>query len=187
MTESAAIPQFTLAADVDMAACARLRATATYNDLVVQATALALREFPQLNAAYVDGSYERYERVNVGIAVDAGDSLLVPTVFDADRLPLADLARTTKALAERVRTGAITPDELDGGTFTVSNLGMFGVTGFTALLFPPQVGILAVGAVREHRMRVTLTCDHRVVYGARAARFLARVRELLERPEGVVS
>lgn len=195
MGESAAIPQFTLVADVDMGACVRLRAEIadaggptrppTYNDLVVTATARALCEFPQVNAGYVDGAYELYGRVNIGVAVDAGGSLLVPTVFDADRRTLTEIARTTEALAARVRARTITPDELDGGTFTISNLGMYGVAEFTAPIRPPQAAILAVGEIRpapRRVMRVTLSCDHRIVYGAQAARFLARVRELLERP-----
>ena len=200
---SAGVPQFGLALDVDMTGCERLRREVgdaggtpvpSYNDMVVKAAALALRQFPRVNAAFVDGTCELYERVNVGVAVDADDALLVPTVFDADRLPLTEIARTTARLAERVRGGTITPAELDGGTFTISNLGMYGVVEFAALVHPPQAAILAVGEIRtvadfadgrpvpRRVMRATLTCDHRIVYGARAARFLARVRELLERP-----
>jgi len=119
----------------------------------------------------------------------------VPTVFDADRRSLAEVAEATKRLAARVRTGAITPPELSGGTFTVSNLGMFGVSEFTAVINPPQAAILAVGAAvprfapdeegrpRARRlMELNLTADHRVLYGSDAAAFLATVRELLERP-----
>lgn len=207
MVASAAIPQFALTTDVGMEACARLRTEIadtgadpipTYNDFVVKAAALALREFPYLNAGYVgsgvDGAYELYDRVNVGVAVDREGDLIVPTVFDADRRTLTDIARTTHTLAERVRGGVVTPAELDGGTFSISNLGMYGVTEFAALIHPPQAAILAVGELRteaafedgrvvpRRTMRATVSCDHRIVYGARAARFLARVRELLERP-----
>lgn len=203
MTESAGIPQFSLSTDLDMEACARLRTeitdsgadpVPTYNDFIVKASALALREFPYLNAGYVDGVYELYDRVNVGVAVDRDGDLIVPTVFDADRRTLTDIARTTRTLAERVRTGAVTPAELDGGTFAISNLGMYGVTEFSALIQPPQAAILAVGELRteaafvddsvvpRRTLRATVSCDHRIVYGARAAKFLARVRDLLERP-----
>ena len=163
--------------------------------MVVKACALALREFPRANGSYRDARFELYGRVNVGVAVAAHESLVVPTVFDADRKSLREIARETRALAERVRAGAITPPELSGGTFTVSNLGMYGVTDFTAIINPPQAAILAVGAlapravvgedgqlVARHTMHVTLACDHRILYGAEAAEFLARIRALLERP-----
>jgi pyruvate dehydrogenase E2 component (dihydrolipoamide acetyltransferase) len=162
--------------------------------MVVKACALALREFPRANGSYRDAKFELYGRINVGVAVAAPDALVVPTVFDADRKSLREIARETRALAERVRAGAITPPEISGGTFTVSNLGMFGVTDFTAVINPPQAAILAVGAlapravvrdgelVARHTMNVTLACDHRILYGADAAQFLARIRALLERP-----
>ena len=162
--------------------------------MVVKACGLALREHPRANAAYRDGAFELYERVNVGIAVAAHDSLIVPTVFDADRKSLLEIAREARTLAERVRSHQITPAELSGGTFTVSNLGMYGVAGFAAIINPPQAAILAVGELREvpvvrdgevvpgSRMSIALTCDHRILYGAPAAEFLARVRQLLEQP-----
>ncbi len=204
MAESrATIPTFELRSEIDMEACVALRAelkdlggddVPSYNDMVVRAGALALREFPRANGSYRDARFELHSRVNVGIAVAAQDALVVPTVFDADRKSLRQIAGETRALAERVRAGTITPPELSGGTFTVSNLGMFGVTDFTAVINPPQAAILAVGAlaqravVREgalvarHTMNVTLACDHRILYGADAAQFLARIRALLERP-----
>jgi pyruvate dehydrogenase E2 component (dihydrolipoamide acetyltransferase) len=206
MAESkATIPDFTLHAEVDMEQAVGFRAqlrkagrsgeaVPSYNDMVVKACALALREHPRANAAYRDGAFELYERVNVGIAVAADDSLIVPTVFDADRKPLLEIAREARRLAERVRSRQITPAELSGGTFTVSNLGMYGVTDFAAIINPPQAAILAVGELREvpvvrdrqvvpgSRMSVMLTCDHRILYGAPAAEFLARVRQLLEQP-----
>lgn len=204
MAESkATVPEFTLTTEIDMEGCVELRAqikaletdaAPSYNDMIVKACALALKEYPRANGAYRDGRFELYSRVNVGVAVAAQDSLVVPTVFDADRHSLGDIARTTRALAERVRSGEITPPELSGGTFTVSNLGMYGVTSFTAVINPPQAAILAVGAMVErpvvrdgaiatgHVMPVTLACDHRILYGADAAQFLARIRELLEKP-----
>ncbi len=206
MAESkATIPDFTLHAEVDMEQAVELRSqlrkaarggdvVPSYNDMVVRASGLALREHPLANAAYRDGGFELYERVNVGIAVAAHDSLVVPTVFDADRKSLVEIAREARMLAERVRSRQITPAELSGGTFTVSNLGMYGVAAFSAIINPPQAAILAVGELREVpvvregqlvpglRMSIALTCDHRILYGAPAAEFLARVRQLLEQP-----
>lgn len=201
----ATVPEFTLDAEVDMGAAvdarAQMRAVAgedsavpSYNDLVVKACALALRDVPKANGAYRDGRYELYERVNVGVAVAGEDSLVVPVVFDADRKPLGVIAGETRALAARVRDGTITPPELSGATFTVSNLGMYGVTRFTAIVNPPQAAILAVGELAERpvvregevvpgrTMPVTLVCDHRILFGAEAARFLSRVRARLEHP-----
>ncbi len=204
MAESkATIPDFELQVEIDMEACVALRGklkrlspgeAPTYNDMVVKACALALREYPRANGSYRDGRLQLHERVNVGVAVATDDALVVPTVFDADRKALGEIAREARALAERVRAGTITPPELGGGTFTVSNLGMYGVRAFTAIINPPQAGILAVGSVEpravvrdgavvaRHTMSATLACDHRVLYGADAARLMARVRELLEEP-----
>ena len=209
MAESkATAPHFYLTAEADMTraweARARLKAAGgeddvvpSFNDLVVKACAIALREFPRANGAYRDGKVEMYSRVNVGVAVAAQDALVVPTVFDADLKGLRQIATETRALAERVREGTITPPELSGGTFTVSNLGMYGVTSFSAVINPPQAAILAVGGIEEkpvvrdgeittaRLMAVTLACDHRILYGADGAEFLARVRALLEEPLGL--
>ncbi|HEX8958911.1 MAG TPA: dihydrolipoamide acetyltransferase family protein [Solirubrobacterales bacterium] len=206
MAESkATAPHFYLQVEVDMSraveARARLKAAAgegevvpSFNDMVVKACALALREHPRANGAYRDGRFELYSRVNVGVAVAARDALVVPTVFDADRKGLRQIASESRALAQRVRDGQITPPELSGGTFTVSNLGMYGIDSFSGVINPPQAGLLAVGAIGErpavrdgelaaaHLMSVNLACDHRILYGAPAAEFLARVRALLEEP-----
>jgi pyruvate dehydrogenase E2 component (dihydrolipoyllysine-residue acetyltransferase) len=204
MVESATtIPVFTVSADVDVSEILVSRREArdrgedapSVNDFVVKAAAAALREFPRFNASYVDGRVELYSRVNVGIAVATDDALLVPVVRDADRKSLADLAEETRRLAEAARARTLRPEDFHDGTFTVSNLGMFGVASFTAIIDPPQVAILAVGSARRapveespdrvvfrDLMTVTLSCDHRVVYGADGARFLSRLRELLERP-----
>jgi pyruvate dehydrogenase E2 component (dihydrolipoamide acetyltransferase) len=210
MAESkATIPDFVLRTEVAMDGCVELRAQLkerlgadapmpSYNDMVVKACALALREFPRANGAYRDGHFELYSRVNVGIAVAGQDALVVPTIFDADTRSLGDIARAAQDVAGKVREGTISPPELSGGTFTVSNLGMYGVTGFTAVINPPQAAILAVGALAQvpvvedgrvvvrHRMEISLTCDHRILYGADAAQFLARIRELLEEPLALV-
>jgi pyruvate dehydrogenase E2 component (dihydrolipoamide acetyltransferase) len=186
-----------------MSGCVALRASLkevvdsapTYNDMVVKAVALALREFPRVNGAFVDGRWELYSRVNVGVAVAGSDALVVPTVFDADQKSLGAIARDARQLAAKVRDGSVTPPELSGGTFTVSNLGMYGIDSFVAVINPPQAAILAVGAVAKRAvvdgdgrivardtMTATLACDHRILYGADGAEFLARVRALLEKP-----
>jgi pyruvate dehydrogenase E2 component (dihydrolipoamide acetyltransferase) len=206
MSESkATAPHFYLEAEIDMsrlvAARGQIKAGAkegdvvpSFNDMVVKACALALREHPRANGAYRDGRFELYSRVNVGVAVAARDALVVPTIFDADEKNLRQIAGDSRALAQRVREGQITPPELSGATFTVSNLGMFGIDSFAAVINPPQAAILAVGAITErpvvrdgqgataHLMRVNLACDHRILYGAPAAEFLARIRDLLEEP-----
>jgi pyruvate dehydrogenase E2 component (dihydrolipoamide acetyltransferase) len=202
MGEAKAVPEFVVRMEADMEACADLRAQLggepSYNDFVVKACGLALREHPLANSSFAGGGIVEHERVNVGIAVAAERGLVVPVVEDADRRPLREIAATTRRLAERARANALSPAELERGTFTVSNLGMFGVTGFTAVINPPQAAILAVGAVAprpvadgdavviRRRVELSLTCDHRVLYGADAARFLGRVRELLERPAALL-
>jgi pyruvate dehydrogenase E2 component (dihydrolipoamide acetyltransferase) len=207
MAESkATIPDFTMLVEVDMEECVALREelkrvaaagagpAPTYNDMVVKACALALREFPQANGSYRDGRVQLHSRVNVGVAVAAEASLVVPTVFDAAEKSLGEIARETRSLAQRVRDGSITPPELGGGTFTVSNLGMYGVRSFTAIVNPPQAAIMSVGTLEpravvrdgsitaRNTLSLTLVCDHRILYGAEAAGFLARVRELLQTP-----
>jgi pyruvate dehydrogenase E2 component (dihydrolipoamide acetyltransferase) len=209
MAESkATAPHFYLSVDIDMTraveARSRMKAGAaegelvpSFNDMVIKASAIALREHPRANGAYRDGRLELYSRVNVGVAVAAQAALTVPTVFDADRKGLREIARQTRELAAKVRDGTITPPELSGGTFTVSNLGMYGIDNFAAVINPPQAGLLAVGAINErpvvrdgeirtaHLMSVTLACDHRILYGADGAEFLARIRALLEEPLGL--
>jgi len=206
MAESkATAPHFYLEAEVDMSrlveARTQIKAGAgeggvvpSFNDMIVKACALALREHPRANGAYRDGRFELYSRVNVGVAVAANDALVVPTIFDADRKVLRQIAAEARELASKVRDGRITPPELSGATFTVSNLGMFGIDSFAAVINPPQAAILAVGAISErpvardgaistgHLMRVNLACDHRILYGAQAAEFLARIKGLLEEP-----
>ena len=205
MAESkATAPEFILGVDVDMEALIALRSELeeiagedkppSYNDFVVKASALALRAFPRANGAYVGGRFELYENVNVGIAVAADDALVVPTIFDADRKSLGEIGRDSRRLAGRVRDSSVTPPELAGGTFTVSNLGMFGISEFSSILNPPQAAILSAGEMKRtpverdgeialrHVMKLRLTCDHRILYGADAAGFLRRIKELLERP-----
>jgi pyruvate dehydrogenase E2 component (dihydrolipoamide acetyltransferase) len=205
MAESkATAPEFVLNVEIDMEEAVALRKqlkvaaddqpAPSFNDFVIKASALALKDFPRANGAYRDGEFELYSRVNVGVAVAGQDALVVPTVFDADVKSIGQIARESRAVAERVRAGVITPPELSGGTFTVSNLGMFGIKRFTAVINPPQAAILAVGALEpravvrdgkvvvRNTMELTLACDHRILYGAEAAEFLGRIREYLEQP-----
>jgi pyruvate dehydrogenase E2 component (dihydrolipoamide acetyltransferase) len=204
MAESkATAPDFQLNMEVDMTACVELRErlkqvtdpAPSFNDMVVKASANALREFPRANGAYRDGRWELYSRVNVGVAVAAQEALVVPTIFDADRKSLGEISREARELIAKVREGKITPPELSGGTFTVSNLGMYGIDSFSAVINPPQAAILTVGSLKKRpvadqrgrisardTMALTLVCDHRILYGAEGAEFLARLRELLEQP-----
>jgi pyruvate dehydrogenase E2 component (dihydrolipoamide acetyltransferase) len=205
MAESkATAPDFALSLDVDMSQAVELRKrlkevsdpAPSFNDMVVKAAANALREFPRVNGAYRDGQFELYENVNVGVAVAAQEALVVPTVFNADQKSLGTIASEARGAIERVRDKTITPPELSGGTFTVSNLGMFGIERFTAIINPPQASILTVGAMKKkpvvdeesgrivarETLTLTLVCDHRILYGAEGAQFLAMVKQLLERP-----
>lgn len=199
----ATVPEFQVQTEVAMDAAIAFRVelkslgaevSPSLNDLIVKACALALREHPRANGSYRDGRFELHMRVNIGIAVAAEDSLVVPTITDADMRPLGSIASEARRLAGRVRSGEITPPELSGATFTVSNLGMYGMTAIAPVINPPQAAILGVGATRsvpalvEGRlvertaMTLTLICDHRILYGADAAKVLARIRHLLEQP-----
>jgi pyruvate dehydrogenase E2 component (dihydrolipoamide acetyltransferase) len=197
------IPEFTVEVESSMESVVRARddfrfadvnPLPSFNDFVIRAAALALREHPGLNAAYENGRALRFGRVNVGIAVAGEDALIVPTIYDADQKSVTEIAVESRRLAERARSRSLSPPELANGTFTVSNLGMFGVRRFNAVINHPQAAILAVGEVGPRpvvdagRLRAgttiefALSCDHRIVYGADAAKFLRRLRELLEHP-----
>lgn len=198
----ATVPHFQVQTEVAMEEATEFRAQIkasgadmpSFNDLIVKAAALALQHHPLANGSYRNGQIELYSRVNVGIAVASDHALVVPTIFDADVKSLAAIAAESRLLAERVRAGTITPSELSGATFTVSNLGMYGMTAIAPVVNPPQSAILGVGAVREvlariegeivdrRSMTLTLSCDHRILYGADAAQFLSEIRELLEQP-----
>jgi pyruvate dehydrogenase E2 component (dihydrolipoamide acetyltransferase) len=206
MAESkATAPHFYLTIEIDMSKAVEARAALkgaakegevvpSFNDMVVKACAIALREFPKANGAYRDGRFEMYSRVNVGVAVAAEEALVVPTIFDADKKGLRQIAEDARAVAAKVRDGSVTPPELSGGTFTVSNLGMYGIDSFEAVINMGQAAILSVGAIREapavrggqivpaQLMKATIACDHRILYGAEGAEFLARIKVLLEEP-----
>jgi len=164
----------------------------SFNDLVIKAVALALTRFPEVNASWADGRIDRKRDINIGIAVAMPDGLIVPVLRSADQKSLTDIARESKALAEKARARRAGPQDLQGNTFTISNLGMYDVDQFTAIINPPDSGILAIGSILDKpivkdgqvvpakRMRVTLSVDHRVFYGVTAAQFLQEVKRLLE-------
>lgn len=199
-------PHFYAAITVDMtAARALLKAAAaeaarngwqapTLTDLIIRAAALALRRVPQLNASYQGEEVLYYKDINIGLVVGLPDGMIVPVIHQADRKNLFALAAATRCLKERATSGELSSAELTGATFTLSNLGMFGLDSFVAVINPPEAGILALGAVAERpavrggrivprwQMTATLSVDHRVVDGISAARFMDEFRQLLEKP-----
>jgi len=196
-------PHFYVTVDIDMDAAVALReqlqrgedVKVTYNDLVVRACAKALTRFPMVNGSWMGEKIVTHAEAHVGVAVTIPDGLITPVVRNADRKSVLEISREVKDLAARARERKLRPEEFTGSTFTISNLGMYGVSEFTAIINPPESAILAVGSVQRvpvadedgglragHRMKVTLSADHRVVDGAMAAQFLAEVRRLLENP-----
>jgi pyruvate dehydrogenase E2 component (dihydrolipoamide acetyltransferase) len=205
MAESmATAPHFYVTVEVDMAKAAKLReqinaqapdeAKISFNDLIVKATALALREFPNLNASIENDQLVEHPNIDINVAVAIEDGLIAPFIPDTDEKGLGTIARMTKDLIGRARKGGLTPDEYQGGTFTISNLGMFDVEEFIAIINPPQAAILAVGSIKDvpvvengeivpgKRMNITLSADHRITDGAEVARFLQVVKRYLENP-----
>jgi pyruvate dehydrogenase E2 component (dihydrolipoamide acetyltransferase) len=170
----------------------------SFNDLIVKAVARALVRIPQMNVSFAEDRIIQKKQVHVGVAVALEQGLIVPVVQNADQRSILDIARETQRLAEAARTGKLRPEEMSGGTFTVSNLGMFDVESFTAIINPPESAILAVGTITptpavvdgqvvvRDRVKVTLSSDHRVIDGAIAARFLQEVKRLLEEPLGLL-
>jgi pyruvate dehydrogenase E2 component (dihydrolipoamide acetyltransferase) len=193
MAEAASIPQFTLFADVSFSAAERARratnqrgnARVSLTDVVLRAVALALGEHPALNAHWAEGEIVEFEDPNLGVAVDTDQGLVVPVIHRAHTLDLPTLSFRRGELVEAARSGRLVPEQLSGATFTVSNLGMFGIDVFQPVVNPPQVALLSVGRTREDADGTTtlgLAADHRAVDGVQAARFLERVRELIEWP-----
>jgi pyruvate dehydrogenase E2 component (dihydrolipoamide acetyltransferase) len=205
LTESAAAPHFYLTSVVNAEPLLAVRtqlneqlsdsgAKVSVTDLLVRACAVALKTHPQVNASWGGDHLVRHARINIGVAVALEDGLIVPVIQDADRKRLSEIAAEAHTLAQRARAGKLTPDEFSHGTFTISNLGMFGIDHFTAVINPPEAAILAVGAAREEAvvrdgqlvvgttMKLTLSIDHRVLDGATAAGFLQDLVGLVERP-----
>jgi pyruvate dehydrogenase E2 component (dihydrolipoamide acetyltransferase) len=198
-------PHFYISTDVDMAKALELRQQInselagedihiTVNDLIIKACAAALKRFPRFNAYYGDDGIRMNDELNIGIAVSTDEGLIVPAVLDCAGRSLGDVAAAAKDLADRAGAGTLSPQEYAGGTFAISNLGMFDVTSFTAIIQPPQTAVLAVGTITKRPvvkndevtvgqiMTATLSADHRMVDGADGARFIGEVKRLLENP-----
>jgi len=197
------IPTFYLTAEFDMERVAEMRTAmagmgdeykVSFNDIVLKAVATALSQHPEVNAHWLGDKIRYFNRVHLGMAVAIEEGLITPVIFDADRKRMSEISRESRELAKRARDRKLKPDEYTGSTFSVSNLGMFGIDQFTAIINPPEVGILAIGALEDKpvvvdgalahrkRMRVTMSCDHRVVDGALGAKFLQTLRRLIENP-----
>jgi pyruvate dehydrogenase E2 component (dihydrolipoamide acetyltransferase) len=198
--------QLTLTTEADMAEAVRLReeiapelerrdgVNVTYTDLVVRTAALALRDHPALNARWESEGVRRLDEIHIGVAVALDDGLVVPVVRHADRATVSQISAAIRDLSERARTLRLRPEEMQGATFTVTNLGMFEVDAFTPILNPPEAAILGMGRVHRRPaavgdrvevrpvMALSLTFDHRVVDGAPAAQFLQRIKHVLEHP-----
>src|SRR5438045_3155646 len=201
------VPTFFLTAEFDATRAAELRTQlaemgdqykASFNDIVIKAVALALAEHPEVNAHWLADKIRQFNRIHVAMAVAVEDGLITPVLFDADRMTLWEISAMARDLAGRARQRKLAPEEYTGSTFSVSNLGMFGIDQFTAIINPPEAGILAIGGVEEkpvvidgqlevrQRMRVTMSCDHRVIDGATGAKFLQTVRQYIENPLSLI-
>jgi pyruvate dehydrogenase E2 component (dihydrolipoamide acetyltransferase) len=198
------IPTFYLTAEFDLERAAEMRAAmaatgdqfkVSFNDIILKAVATALAVHPEVNAHWMGDSIRYWSRVHLGMAVATDDGLIVPVIWDANTKGLAEISAESKALAQRARERKLKPEEFTGSTFSVSNLGMMQIDQFTAIINPPEVGILAIGAMEEKpvkgadgavqfrkRIRVTMSCDHRVIDGAVGARFLQTLRRMIENP-----
>ena len=210
LTESIGpVPHFFLTIEVDMGRAMEARATInamleregrkiSLNDLIIRATAAALKRHPACNAHWLGDSIRRFNRVHIGVAVAVEDGLITPIIRDADLKGVAQIGAEIRELAGRAREKRLQPDEYTGATFSISNLGMFGIHEFTAVINPPEAGILAVGGVEEvpvveagqvvvrYRMKITMSCDHRVIDGALGAAFLATLKGMLEEPTAIL-
>jgi len=200
------IPHFYLFDEVDMGEAVVLREELnsggnekiSFNDIIVKAAAVMLERHPECNVSYVDGKIRRYLEININIAVAVEGGLLVPTLRNCEGKGLREISSETRVLAQKARDKKLRPQENMGGTFTISNLGVFGLEGSFSIINPPQAMILTTGAIRKvpvvkndalavgTRMKVTLSCDHRAVDGAVGAAFLADVKEALENPRAQI-
>ena len=197
------IPTFYLTAEFDLTNASQLRTAAaelgdefkvSFNDIVLKAVATALTLHPEVNAHWLGDRIRYFDRVHLGMAVATNDGLIVPVIWDADQKRMSEISREAKELAKRARDRKLKPEEFTGSTFSVSNLGMYGIDQFTAIINPPEVGILAIGAIEDKpvvvkgelevrkRLRVTMSCDHRVVDGAVGAEFLRTLKRMIENP-----
>jgi pyruvate dehydrogenase E2 component (dihydrolipoamide acetyltransferase) len=199
------IPHFHLQTEIDMGNTVSLREDfrddeqeVSYNDFILLSAVRALLEVPELNVSYEEDYLQKYGHINLAFAVALEDGLITPVIENAQNLNLFEIQKASRRLAEKARQGKLNPEQYNNGTFTVSNLGMYGITNFSAVINPPQAAILAVGTVEERpvsregeivsvpRMSVTLSCDHRAVDGSQGARYLQVLKELLEHPGRLV-
>jgi len=211
LTESIGpVPHFFLTVDVDMGRAMEARRAinamlepegrkVSLNDVIVRATAATLRRHPACNAHWLGDSIRQFNRVHIGVAVAVEDGLITPVVRDADTKGVSEIGAEVQEMAGRARERKLKPEEYTGATFSISNLGMFGIHDFTAVINPPEAGILAIGGVEERpvvedgavvvrsRMRVTMSCDHRVIDGATGAAFLATLKKMLEEPAAILA
>jgi pyruvate dehydrogenase E2 component (dihydrolipoamide acetyltransferase) len=197
------IPTFYLTAEFDLTRVTEMRAAmaemgdefkVSVNDIIIKAVATALAQHPEVNAHWLGDKIRMHNRVHVGMAVATNDGLIVPVIFDADQKGMRDISAEARELAKRARDRKLTPEQYTGSTFSVSNLGMFGIDQFTAIINPPEVSILAIGAAEDKvevvdgdfvvrkKLRVTMSCDHRAVDGAVGAEFLRTLRRMIENP-----
>ncbi len=186
----ATVPHLELAVDVDMSV--RLGARAPVTASLIRACGLALRAVPRANAAYRDGRFELYSRVNVALVLDTEEGVVAPTVFDPDTKSVAELDEEVGALRSRATAGALAPPELSGATFTLTDMSTCGIGSLFPIVTPPHAAAVAAGAIRDvpvmrdgdivpgHSMTVALACDSRILYGSQAARFLNTIKQLLE-------
>lgn len=202
------VPHFYVTVEIDMSEAVRMRAAlkaservvvdVTYTHFLIKALAIALQQHPRVNASFAEDGREFKADINIGVAVSLEDGLLVPVLHQCDKLSLLEIAEKANALVERARAGKPTTEDLSGGTFTISNMGMLPVEHFTAIINQPQGAILAVGAIKErpvvrngevriaHTMMATLSCDHRIIDGVTGGQFVAEVKKLLENPVGLM-
>ena len=197
------IPTFYLTAEFDLSRVTEMRAAmaqmgdefkVSVNDILMKAVATALSQHPEVNAHWLGDKIRQHHRVHLGMAVATPDGLIVPVIFDADQKRMSEISHEAKELAKRARERKLKPEEYTGSTFSISNLGMFGIDQFTAIINPPEVSILAIGTAQDvvvpgpdgfvvqKRLRVTMSCDHRAVDGAVGAAFLQTLRRLIENP-----
>ncbi len=199
-------PHFYLTMDINMDNAVSIRtqlntilpSKVSFNDIVIKAVALALRQNPNVNCSWLGDTIRYYDHIHIGVAVAVEDGLLVPVVKFADGKTISQISTEVKALAEKATSKKLLPQEMEGNTFTISNLGMFGIEEFTAIINPPDACILAVGAIRQepsvingeirvaNKMKVTLSSDHRVVDGSTGAKFLQSLKQGLENPVGLL-
>ena len=198
------IPTFYLTAEFDLSRASEMRTAAaelgdafkvSFNDIILKATATALQQHPEVNAHWLGDKIRYFDTVHLGMAVATDDGLIVPVIFNAEQKRMSEISAEAKALAKRARERKLKPEEFTGSTFSVSNLGMMQIDQFTAIINPPEVGILAIGAIEDKvvvgadggfevkkKLRVTMSCDHRVIDGAVGAKFLQTLRRLIENP-----